>query len=93
MCFMRICEFVTINSRCTDFLRSTGPICARAPIPRHRNELSLRGHHDWPLKPTIRQPSKSVWTVDGTKENFTRLTRRLLDFDSGGRNCWDRISF
>jgi hypothetical protein len=31
----------------------TGPICARAPKVQHGKELSLRGHHDWPVKPTI----------------------------------------
>jgi hypothetical protein len=28
-----------------------GPICARAPNLQPKNELSLRGHHDWPVKP------------------------------------------
>jgi hypothetical protein len=31
----------------------TGPICARAPKSLHPLELRPRGHHDWPVKPTI----------------------------------------
>jgi hypothetical protein len=32
-----------------------GPICAPAPTLKAAKELSLGGHPDWPLKPTIRQ--------------------------------------
>ena len=32
----------------------TGPICARALKPFRLFELRPRGHHDWPVKPTIR---------------------------------------
>ncbi len=32
----------------------TGPICARALKSFHLFELRPRGHHDWPVKPTIR---------------------------------------
>ena len=31
----------------------TGPICARALKSLHLFELHARGHHDWPVKPTI----------------------------------------
>jgi hypothetical protein len=31
----------------------TGPICARALKSLHPHELRPRGHHDWPVKPTI----------------------------------------
>jgi hypothetical protein len=33
----------------------TGPICARAPNFQTENNLGQRGHHDWPVKPTIRE--------------------------------------
>src|ERR1700722_17275547 len=33
----------------------SGPICARAPNLQHGKELSPRGHHDWPRKPTHHQ--------------------------------------
>ncbi len=36
----------------------SGPICARARNLQAKNELSQRGHHDWPLKPTIRPESR-----------------------------------
>ncbi len=42
-----------------DTPEALGPICACAPILRHRNELSLRGHHDWPLKPVNRKLTAS----------------------------------
>ena len=32
----------------------TGPICARAHKSFYLLELRPRGHHDWPVKPTIR---------------------------------------
>ena len=35
----------------------TGPICARALKSFHLFELQPRGHHDWPVKPTIRELS------------------------------------
>src|SRR6266852_3425166 len=33
----------------------TGPICARALKSLHLLELGPRGHHDWPVMPTIRE--------------------------------------
>ena len=33
----------------------TGPMCARALKSLHLFELHARGHHDWPVKPTIPQ--------------------------------------
>ena len=33
----------------------TGPICARALKSLHLLELRPRGHHDWPVKPVIRE--------------------------------------
>jgi len=35
----------------------TGPICARALKSFHLLELRPRGHHDWPVKPTNREPA------------------------------------
>ena len=37
----------------------TGPICARALKSFHLFELRPRGHHDWPVKPTIRTVTES----------------------------------
>ena len=42
MCFMRICEFVTINSRCTDFLRST-TVIGNVSAPKTASERILAG--------------------------------------------------
>src|SRR5262249_39628520 len=37
----------------------TGAICARALKSFHLLELRPRGHHDWPVKPTIRSPREA----------------------------------
>src|SRR6267143_285372 len=49
----------------------TGPICARAPNPQPRNELSLRGHHDWPVK------------SDNRKLTITKIADQLTSAASG----------
>jgi hypothetical protein len=38
----------------------TGPICASALKSFHLLELRPRGHHDWPVKPTIRPETPDV---------------------------------
>src|SRR6266478_84290 len=44
----------------------TGPICARALKSLHPLELRPRGHHDWPVKPTIRPERKNLYCVSMT---------------------------
>src|SRR5438309_2310378 len=38
----------------------TGPIRARAVKSQFLQKLDLRGHHDWPVKPTIRSENQET---------------------------------
>ena len=54
----------------------TGPICARALKSLHLLELRPRGHHDWPVKPTIRKPTliflDDLLLTEGARSSLTR---------------------
>jgi len=69
----------------TAWLKITGPICARAPNPQPRNELSLRGHHDWPVKSDNRRSSQFKWTVSAEELQSDRrsVPVRVNDFETG----------
>jgi hypothetical protein len=52
----------------------TGPICARALKSFHLFELRPRGHHDWPVKPTIRQRTINLLLQDRQFEHAKSCT-------------------
>ena len=54
----------------------TGPICARAPKSLHPLELRPRGHHDWPVKPTIRELVARSEFVPQRELHHTRLGKQ-----------------
>src|SRR6202034_3810515 len=56
----------------------TGPICARALKSFHLLESRLRGHHDWPVKPTIRELKCVVAPLDILVEALYRHLECLL---------------
>jgi len=70
----------------------TGPICALAPKVRNSNELSTRGHHDWPVMaikhalrthggsgtepPLLRTNPTSPWIATTTEERLPSAKQR-----------------
>jgi len=56
----------------------TGPICARALKSFHLLELRPRRHHDWPVKPTIRELKCVVAPLDILVEALYRRLECLL---------------
>ena len=72
------CEFVTINSRCTDFLRSTG-------TPRGNGEQQIGGTYEvWRL-PSTQPRVQNDWLSPSAQEaeGAPRVKLDGLDFQKG----------
>ena len=60
----------------------TGPICARALNLKMPAKLGLRGHHDWPVMPTIHPLTSRAHIADGASSMIVS-SRPLL----AGKAC------